>query len=138
MYVGYVFLCGADIVDDCVKRKLFTCSGENVQVVRKIGKGSIVFLLNLESNSLVGPFTAGGSSGLEPGGWREFTDEKPSANIRVEWESLHVLKNAQETFPFLKDINVCKLSHFQTQDLLNALEEAPPFGVKGASAAKQD
>jgi hypothetical protein len=41
-------------------------------------------------------------------------------------------------FSFLKDINTCKLSHFQTQDLLNALKEAPLFNMKQGSVRKQD
>ncbi|MGA2768674.1 MAG: hypothetical protein ABSF24_10225 [Candidatus Bathyarchaeia archaeon] len=94
--------------------------------------GSIVFLLNMDSNTLVGPFTATGSArtGLEPGGWREVTDTQNKASIRVEREELHEMKDAQDKFPFLKDINTCKLSHFQTQDLLNALKEAPLFSTK--------
>jgi hypothetical protein len=127
VYVGYVFLCAADAVKDCMKRKLFTCLGENVKIVREMEMGSIVFLLNLDSNALVGPFTAAGSAGLEPGGWREVTDARTNASIRVEWENLHELKNAQDKFPFLKDINICKLSHFRTQDLLDALGEAPLY-----------
>jgi hypothetical protein len=132
MYVGHVFLCDAGSVKDCVKRKCFTCTGEKVQIVSEMEVGSIVFLLNLDSNTLVGPFTATGSSGtgLKPGSWREVTDTRDNAGIRVEWEDLHELKNAQDVFPFLKDINVCKLSHFQTQDLLNALKEAPSFKMK--------
>lgn len=132
MYVGHVFLCDASSVKDCVKRRLFTCTGENVQIVSEMEVGSIVFLLNLDSNTLVGPFTVAGTSGtgLKPGGWREVTDTRTNAGIRVEWEDLHELKNAQDMFPFLKDINVCKLSHFQTQDLLNALKEAPSFNMK--------
>ena len=132
MYVGHVFLCDASSVKDCVKRRLFTCTGENVQIVSEMEVGSIVFLLNLDSNTLVGPFTATGSSGtgLKPGSWRDVTDTRDNAGIRVEWEDLHELNNAQDLFPFLKDINVCKLSHFQTQDLLNALKEAPSFKMK--------
>ena len=130
MYVGYVFICDADAVKDCMKRRLFTCTGENVQVVGKMETSSVVFLLNLDSNVLVGPFTAAGSTGLKPGGWREVTDTRTNAGIRVEWENLHELKNAQEKFPFLKDINVCRLSHFQTQDLLNALKDAPLFNMR--------
>jgi hypothetical protein len=140
MYVGHVFLCGADTVKECMKRKLFTCSGENVQVVREMEVGSTVFLLNLDSNTLVGPFTAAGptGTGLKPGGWREVTDTRTNASIRVEWENLHELKSAQDRFPFLKDINICKLSHFQTQDLLNALKEAPLFNLKQGSARERD
>jgi hypothetical protein len=132
MYVGHVFLCNADSLKDCTKRRLFTCSGENVQIVREMEVGSIVFFLNMDSNTLVGPFTVSGSSetDLKPGTWRDVTDTRTNAGIRVEWEDLHELKNAQDMFPFLKDINVCKLSHFQTQDLLNALKEAPSFNMK--------
>jgi hypothetical protein len=139
MYTGHVFLCASESLRDCLKHKLFTCSGENVQVVREMEIGSIVFLFNMDSNTLVGPFTAAGSegTGLEPGGWREVTDAQNKASIRVEWEELHEMKNAQDKFPFLKDINTCKLSHFQTQDLLNALKEAPLSSVKQSSARKQ-
>jgi len=140
MYVGHVFLCDADALKDCVKRRLFTCSGDNVQVVREMEVGSIVFLLNMVSNTLVGPFTAAGHSriGLKPGGWREVVDTRTNAGIRVEWENLHELKNAQDAFPFLKDINTCKLSRLQTQDLLNALKEAPLFNMKQGSVRKQN
>lgn len=139
MYVGYVFLCSADSLTDCLRHKLFTCSGESVKIVREMEAGSIVFLLNMGSNTLVGPFTAAGSTrtGLEPGGWTEVTDARNKASVRVEREELHEMKNAQDKFPFLKDINTCKLSHFQTQDLLNALKEAPLFSIKQSSARKQ-
>ena len=138
MYVGYVFLCSADVLKDCVRRKLFTCSGDNVQIVQKMETGSVVFLLNLDSNTLVGPFTAAGSTGLKSGSWREVTDARTNAGIRVEWENLHELKDAQDMFPFLKDLNVCKLSHFQAQDLLNALKEAPLFNAERATARKRN
>jgi hypothetical protein len=139
MYVGYVFLCSADSLTDCLKHKLFTCSGENVKVVREIEAGSIVFLLNMDSNTLVGPFTAAASTriGLEPGGWTEVTDDRNKVSIRVQREELHEMKNALDKFPFLKDINTCKLSHFQTQDLLNALKEGPLFSMKQGSASEQ-
>jgi len=101
--------------------------------------GSIVFLFNMDSNTLVGPFTAAGSprTGLEPGAWTEVTETQNKTSIRVEREELHEMKNAQDKFPFLKDINTCKLSHFQTQDLLNTLKEAPLLSMKQSSARKQ-
>lgn len=132
MYVGHVFLCSRDSIKDCMKRRLFTCSGEKVQVVREIETGSFVFLFNLDSNTIVGPFTATGStgSGLEPGGWKEVTDERNKASVRLEWEDLHELRDANDKFSFLKDTNTCRLSHFQTQDLLEALKEAPLLKIK--------
>ena len=129
MYEGHVFLCDAGSVKDCMKRKRFTCSGEKVEIVSRMDVGSIVFLFNMDSNTLVGPFSVSGSSetDLQPGAWTDVTDTRTNAGIRVEWEDLHELQNARDKFPFLKDINVCKLSHFQTLGLLNALKEAPSY-----------
>ena len=139
MYTGHVFLCASESLRNCLKHKLFTCSGENVQVVREMETGSIVFLFNMDSDTLIGPFTATGSTGtgLEAGGWREVADAQNKASIRVEWEELHEMRKAQDRFPFLGDINTCKLSHFQTQDLLNALKEAPLANIKQSSGRKQ-
>jgi|SRR5271157_674166 len=132
MYDGHVFLCDAGSLKDCMRNKLFTCSGENVTKVRELEVGSIVFLFNMRTDTLVGPFTATGSTGagLEPGSWKEVDDGKNDYNIRVEWEDLHELKNAQEKFPFLGDLNTCKLTHFQTQDLMDALKKAPALYIK--------
>src|SRR5271157_5667848 len=132
MYGGHVFLCDAGSLKDCMRHKLFVCSGENVTAVRELEVGSIVFLFNMKSDTLVGPFTATGSTGagLDCGSWKEVTDAKDKFSIRVEWEGLHELKNAQGKFPFLGDINTCKLTHFQTQDLMNALKEAPALFIK--------
>ena len=138
MYTGHVFLCASESLENCLKHKVFTCSDENVQVVRDVEVGSIVFFFNMGSGALVGPFIATGSSrsGLEPGGWREVTDTQNKASIRVDWEELHEMKNAQDNFPFLEDLKTYKLSHFQTQDLLNALTEAPLFSVKHGSGRR--
>ena len=138
MYVGHVFLCSAASLKECMKHKLFTCSGENIQIVREMEVGSIVFFLNLDSDTLVGPFTATGSAGagLELGGWKEVTNSKNKATVRVEWEDVHELTDVKDKFPFLTNINTCKLSHFQTQDLLNALKEAPLINTKQGTVRK--
>jgi hypothetical protein len=136
MYVGYVFVCSKESLHDCLRQKLFACSGETIKNVEEVGVGSVVFLFNTDSKTLIGPFTASGlrRTGLEPGTWKEVTDEHSvSENIRVKWENLHELRNAQDRFPFLKDIKACKLSQFQTQDMLNALDEAPLFSMKQSS-----
>jgi hypothetical protein len=140
MYVGYVFLCNKQSFNDCMRQKLFTCSAESIKSVQEVGLGSVVFLFNTDSNTLIGPFTAAGSTrtGLEPGTWTEVTDKhNVSENIRVKWEDLHELKDAQHRFPFLRNIKACKLSQFQTQDLLNALGEAPSFSTKQSYAPKR-
>ena len=140
MYVGYVFLCNEESLKDCVRQKLFNCSGESSKTIQEVPAGAVVFLLNTDSKTLIGPFTAPDSTrrGLEPGTWTEVTDmHDVSENIRVEWEDLHELKNAQDSFPFLKDIKACKLSEFQTQELLDALGQAPLFSTKQTSAPKR-
>jgi hypothetical protein len=132
MYAGYVFLCSNTSLKECLKQKRLSCPREK-RVDQDIRINSVVFLLNKDSNTLVGPFTAVGSAKihLEPGTWtEEINTHSFSGNIMVEWEELHEMKDAQLKFPFLKDEKTCKLSNFQTQELLNALEEAPLFHEK--------
>jgi hypothetical protein len=67
-----------------MKRKLFTCSGEKVEVVWEMEVGSIVFLLNMDSNALVGPFARdiGNANTPEPPSWVE-EDEACATTIIV-------------------------------------------------------
>jgi len=139
MYFGYVFLCNRESLKDCMRQKLFRCSEESTKTIHEVAAGSVVFLLNPDSNTLIGPFTAADSNrtGLEPGTWNEVTDTHLlSENIKVEWEDLHEMKNAQDKFPFLKNIKTCKLSTFQTQDMLTALSQAPSLSTKQSSTPK--
>lgn len=127
MNQGYVFPCAGESLKNCVRSRLFTCSGE---AAREIGPGYLVFFINTDSETLVGPFTASGSSetGPEPGAWTEVIDPHTfSGNFRVEWEELHEIKSARGKFPFLKDLNSCKLSSLQVEDLLVALKKAPLY-----------
>jgi hypothetical protein len=127
MYAGYVFLCNNTSLKECLRQKRLSCPSEK-RISQDIGINSVVFLFNEDSNTLVGPFTAVGSAeiGLEPGTWtEEISRHSLSGNIMVEWEELHEMRDAQLKFPFLKDKETCKLSNFQTQDLLNTLKKAP-------------
>lgn len=127
MNQGYVFPCAGKSLENCVRSRLFTCSGEAASDVRP---GYLVFFLNTDSDTLVGPFTASGSSkkGPEPGAWTEVVDPHTfSGNFRVEWEELHEMKYARGKFPYLKDLTACKLSSLQVEDLINALKKAPLF-----------
>jgi hypothetical protein len=132
MYAGYVFFCNSASLKECLKQKRLSCQVEK-SISQEIGADSVVFLFNEDSNTLVGPFTAEGSAraDLEPGTWAEEVDAHDlSENIRVEWEELHEMKDAQLKFPFLKDQRTCKLSQFQTNDLLDALKKQPLFKEK--------
>lgn len=130
MYVGYIFVCNSAALKSCVKNNRYTCSGEQVDVAGEIETDAIVFLHVSESDTLIGPFTVVDEkrTNLQPGTWTSSIDKSSlSGNIKVEWEELHELKNAQEKFSFLKDLKTCALSQSQIQEMLDALKEAPRF-----------
>ena len=128
MYVGYVFVCNSSSLKNCVRSKKYVCSGEQVDVARDIETDAVVFLYVSETDTLIGPFTVVDepSGNLQPGTWASSIDRRSlSENIKVEWEELHELKNAQEKFSFLKELNTCSLTQSQIQEMLDTLKEAP-------------
>ena len=128
MYAGYIFVCNSAALKSCVQNKRYTCSGEQVDVAGEIETDAVVFLHVSESDVLIGPFTVVDEkrTNLQPGTWTSSIDKSSlSGNIKVEWEELHELKNAQEKFSFLKDLKTCSLSQSQIQEMLDALKEAP-------------
>jgi hypothetical protein len=141
MYESYVFHCTTESLQDCLRNKSFTCSTGTPSTDIDLDLGTVVFFFNSGSNTLVGPFTAGeaGVADLEPGAWMEEVDErKVSENFRVEWEELHELSDAAEKFPFLTNLKICKLSDFKTQELLNALKDAPLFNLPRNSSDEEE
>jgi hypothetical protein len=111
-----------------MKSKKYVCSGEQVDVAQDIETDAVVFLYVSEADTLIGPFTVADEprADLQPGTWTSSIDKSNvSENIKVEWEELHELKNAQEKFSFLKESNTCNLKQFQIQEMLDTLKEAP-------------
>jgi hypothetical protein len=132
MYVGYIFVCDSASLKNCVKSRRYACSGEQVSVAEDIETDAVVFLHDPEVNTLVGPFTVVDEkrTDLQPGTWTSSIDRSSlSGNIKVEWEELHELKNAQDKFAFLKNLNTCTLSQSQIQEMLDALKEAPRLQI---------
>ena len=128
MYVGYVFVCNSSSLKNCMRSKKYVCSGEHVDVAQDIETDAVVFLYVSEADTLIGPFTVvdDPSADLQPGTWTSSVDRHNiSGNIKVEWEELHELKNAQEKFSFLKELNTCRLTQSQIQEMLDTLKEAP-------------
>ncbi|MCJ7712912.1 hypothetical protein MUO66_00420 [Candidatus Bathyarchaeota archaeon] len=118
MFQGYLFLCQSKTLNDCIKNKRIACSEKQVNIAKEIQTGVLVFLLNSELNTLIGPFTASEEmkTGLQPGAWNTAIDNKSlSGNILVTWESLHELRNATEKISFLSNITNCELTHSQIQ-----------------------
>jgi hypothetical protein len=114
---------------ECMRNKRFGCSGTQVDIAKQLEKDGVIFLLNDETGILLGPFTVTQEPGdLVKGAWYSSVETDGfSANIKVEWESLHELQNATEKIPFLKDTKNCGLTTLQTQELLAELNEAPLY-----------
>jgi hypothetical protein len=130
MYSGYVLFCNKTTIGQCLSKRLYACSDERKAEIGEVKKGSVLFMYNTETRMLVGPFTAAseGATRIETGAWTSEIDEhSASANIKLEYENVHVIKNANERFPFLTKPEKCQLSTMKVQTLLDALKEAPKF-----------
>jgi hypothetical protein len=130
MYAGYVFVCNNASQEQCLNRKLYTCTDKENAPQEKIKRGATIFLYNIDTRALLGPFTALSEGGeeLEEGSWAIDIDEHSfSENVKVGWEKLHLLQNAAEVLPFLKDPKTCSLSETDTQRALDLLKEAPLY-----------
>jgi hypothetical protein len=100
-----------------------------METAEELKANTILFLLNAETGTLLGPFTvAQGPEDLVKGAWYSSVNKESfSGNIKVDWEELHELKNAPEKIPFLRKTNECALSVLQTQELLTELKKAPSY-----------
>ena len=130
MYSGFVFFCDSPDQEKCLKSKIFACADSEKAAKAKVGVGSIIFLFNEKANTLLGPFTslAEGAETVDAGAWKEdIDDHTASQNVKLEWEELHLLTNAAERLPFLKELKACALSTTQTQRSLDLLNDASPY-----------
>jgi hypothetical protein len=129
MQSGYVFLCDSSSLTSCMRNKNFSCTGDQVKVAQELDLNTIIFLLNEEKDSLLGPFTVTeGPEDLEKGAWYSSVQrDRFSGNIKLEWEGLHELENASQKLPYLKDLKKCSLSALETQEVLAELKNSPFF-----------
>ena len=130
MYSGYILFCSNTAFGKCLSKRLYTCADSHKDEVATIPRGSVLFMYNPETQTLVGPFTAAsaGATRIETGTWTSTVDEhSASENIKLEWEDLHIINKADESFPFLKNPEKCELSTLNVQALLDTLKEAPSF-----------
>jgi len=110
----------------CLTNKRYTCADEKTKPdEEKIKAGSVIFLYNLDDKSLWGLFTAMREGGeLDAGAWAMDVDTHiPSEDLKINWEDLHVIKNAPDSLPFLKDPKTCKLTTMQTQRAFDMLKK---------------
>jgi len=79
MYSGYLLFCGKTAFGECLSKRLYACTDEHKNEVRTIRKGSVLFMYNPETRTLIGPFTAAseGATRIETGAWTSKVDETP-------------------------------------------------------------
>jgi hypothetical protein len=126
MYDGYIFFCNKTSQQQCLSNKRYTCADEKTRPAEgQIKVGSIIFLFNVDDKSLLGPFTAlAEGDELDAGAWALDVDTHiPSEDLKVTWEDLHIIQNAPEKLPFLKEPKTCKLTSLETQNALDILKQ---------------
>ena len=137
MYDGYVFLCTNESQQQCLSNKLYTCAaGKKAKPPEEMKEGSLIFLYNEENRTLLGPFSVlPEGDELDAGAWALDVDPHiPSEDIKVTWEDLHILKNADEKLPFLKNFTRCNLTSIETQNALDLLKQGELYlYAKGTS-----
>lgn len=113
-----------------MREKKYTCTDKKNAPTSKIKVGAVLFLYNVEDESLLGPFTALSEGGetVDSGAWAMKIDEhSASENVKLEWEELHKLENAPSQLPFLKSPKLCALTTTQTERSLDLLKQAPLY-----------
>ena len=126
MYDGYVLFCTKTTQQQCLSNKRYTCADKKIKPDEEIKQNSVVFLYNTDDKTLLGPFTSlsGGTDELDAGTWAEDIDtNSPSEDIKVTWEGLHVIHDADKELPFLAEPKTCRLSTTQTQRILDLLRK---------------
>ncbi|HTY74246.1 MAG TPA: hypothetical protein VMD05_01610, partial [Candidatus Nanoarchaeia archaeon] len=102
MYSGYVLFCNKMTLGQCVSKRQYTCSDHRKNEVEAIKQGSILFVYDPDAKNLLGPFTAAeeGASRIETGAWStKIDDHSASANVKLEWEDLHLIENVDKALP---------------------------------------
>lgn len=130
MYSGYLFFCNKSEISQCVSRRTFTCTDKHKDHIGKIKRGTVIFVYNVDTEALVGPFTAVDEDAkrIQPGTWSTGVDRSSlSGNITVEWEDLHIIENALERFPFLRSPKTCEIPSLTVQQLIEELKQAPLY-----------
>lgn len=113
------FVCKRDTEAECFQRMLFGDTMDLWKEVKNVRRGDILFLYNLETDILYGPFVAKSDGGLniEPDAW----SGKFPAQVRVKLPgAIAKITGALAIFPFLKERR-CELTKEEGRDVLGYL-----------------
>ncbi len=95
------FICKKETEAECFQRRLFGDTERMWESVKEVKKGDTLFLYNIETDVLFGPFTAScdGGYNVEPEAW----GGRFPAQVRVNWNVIGVITKASEELSFLRE-----------------------------------
>jgi hypothetical protein len=112
------FICTSETEAECFQKALFGDILKFWDEIKDVRKGDILFLYNVDTDVLFGPFTAESDGGLniEQNAW----GGRYPAQVRIGFGAISIMRNASANFSFLKKVSV-KLSEKQGRELLKSL-----------------
>jgi len=110
------FVCSSKT--ECFQRGLFCDTVKYVDEVKEVKKGNTLFIHNVDTDVLFGPFVTEGDGELklEP----DTRYGRYPTQVRVGWEVISLIRNASTRFDFLKH-RTLKLSEREGNELLRVL-----------------
>jgi hypothetical protein len=124
------FVCTKITEAECFQRRLLGDTKSFWAEVKKVKEGDILFLYNLDTDVLFGPFIAegGGKLNIEPDAW----GGKFPSQVRVNWKMLSAISDASKIFPFIRDkrLNLDSMEGRQIMDLLTEDRIKIPLKLK--------
>lgn len=123
--MSYLFFCNNWTKDECLRKRLFGNSQRFWDQVRRIRLGTPLFLYNLDTGCLYGPFQAVSKPRmhLDPYAFLESGRSYP-AQVEVAWTRIGKVEKAHNILPFLSKELKCRLTPTETVRVYKALHEA--------------
>jgi hypothetical protein len=130
--VSYLFFCTKSTMDECLSKRLFGNSQRHWDQVRKIRPGATLFLYNLDTGCLHGPFKAASKPRmhLDPYAFLDSGRSYP-AQVEVTWTRIGKVEKAHTVLPFLSSELRCRLTPTMTVRVYEALHDAMSMQVSG-------
>jgi hypothetical protein len=112
-------------MDECLRKRLFGNSQRHWDKNKRIRPGTPLFLYNLDTGCLYGPFQAASKPRmhLDPYAFLESGRSYP-AQVEVTWTRMSTVEKAHRVLPFLSSELRCRLSPTETVRVYEALNEA--------------
>ncbi|MEN2974196.1 MAG: hypothetical protein ABDH32_01300 [Candidatus Caldarchaeales archaeon] len=94
------FTCTRELEEECLQKKLVGAPSRLWKEVKEIKKGDIIFLHNIDTDTLHGPFYAEteGIMNIDP----YALGRKNPSQVKVEWKNISKITEASKKFSFLE------------------------------------